>query len=157
MISNTGLTGSAVEIYARQFSIRNYLWTVSERYNSLKDIFQCIQLNLINEAEKQPAAQLVIANLLIEYIGYEAFQKVILQIKPEYVCCVIQIKTDEKAWVSESPYLHAFNSLDSIHHQMDEAALIQVMKEIGYSKILQTFKPLPNGKALVRVDFVRKI
>lgn len=50
------------------------------------------------------------------------------------MCCVIQINTDEKAWVSESPYLHAFDSLDSIHHQMDEAALIQVMKEIGYSK-----------------------
>ena len=75
MISKTALTGSAVEIYARQFSIRNYLCTVYERYNSLKDIFQCIQLNLINEAEKQPAAQLVIANLLIEYIGYDAFQK----------------------------------------------------------------------------------
>lgn len=71
--------------------------------------------------------------------------------------CVIQINTDEKAWASESPYLHAFDSLDSIHHQMDEASLIQVMKEIGYSKIVQISKPLPNGKALVRVDFIRQM
>ena len=73
------------------------------------------------------------------------------------MCCVIQINTDEKAWVSESPYLHAFDSLDSIHHQMDEAALIQVMKETGYNRILQASGSLPNGKALVRVDFIRQM
>ena len=135
----------------------HYLQAVSERCTNLKNVLQCLQLDLMHETEKLPDAQLVIANLLIEYIGYDAFQKTILHIKPEYVSCVIQINTDEKAWVSESPYLHAFDSLDSIHHQMDEAALIQVMKEIGYSKIVQISKPLPNGKALVRVDFIRQM
>ena len=135
----------------------NYLRAVSDRFDNLKDILQCLQIDLISETEKLPNAQLVIANLLIEYIGYDTFQKAIMQIKPEYVSCVIQINTDQKGWVSDSPYLHTFDSLDRIHHQMDETSLIQVMKGIGYSRILQASEPLPNGKALVSLDFARKM
>lgn len=135
----------------------NYLRAVSERFEKLKDVLQCLHLDLIKDTDRLPNAQLVIANLLIEYIGYDVFQKAIMQIKPEYVSCVIQINTDEETWVSDSPYLHAFDCLDKIHHQMDETSLIQVMKGIGYSMILQASEPLPNGKALVRVDFARKI
>jgi hypothetical protein len=68
---------------------------------------------------------------------------------------VIQINTDEEQWVSKSPYLHAFDRLDEVHHQMEEAALTAAMNETGYSLILQESYPLPNGKALVRLDFER--
>ena len=76
-----------------------------------------------------------------------------MQTAPEYVSCVIQINTDAEQWVSESPYLRAFDRLDEVHHQMEEKALTSAMKEIGYSLILQKSEPLPNGKALVRLDF----
>lgn len=62
---------------------------------------------------------------------------------------------DEEKWVSDSPYLHAFDRLDEIHHQMEENALVAAMDEIGYARILQVSNPLPNGKALVRLDFSR--
>ena len=136
---------------------KDYLQAVSERCANLNNILRCLHIDLIHETEKLPESQLVIANLLIEYIGYDAFQEAILHIKPEYVSCVIQINTDDKTWVSDSPYLHAFDCLDRIHHQMDEASLIQVMKETGYNRILQASEPLQNGKALVRVDFIRQM
>ena len=131
----------------------DYLHAVAQRYSELSGVLECLQIDLINEAEKLPQAQLLIANLLIEYIGYEAFQKAVLQTAPQYVSCVIQINTDAEQWVSESPYLHAFDRLDEVHHQMEEATLTAAMNEIGYSLILQESCPLPNGKALVRVDF----
>ena len=59
----------------------------------------------------------------------------------------------KEQWVSESPYLRAFDRLDEVHHQMEEKALTAAMNEIGYSLILQETCPLPNGKAMVRVDF----
>ena len=133
----------------------DYLRTVSQRYTQLLGVMACLRIDLINEAEKLPQTQLLIANLLIEYIGYRAFQRAVLQTAPEYVSCVIQINTDEEQWVSESPYLHAFDRLDEVHHQMEEAALTAAMNEIGYSLILQESYPLPNGKALVRLDFER--
>ena len=134
----------------------DYLRAVSQRYTELSGVLECLHIDLINEAEKLPQAQLLIANLLIEYIGYGAFQRAVLQTAPEYVSCVIQINTDAEQWVSESPYLHAFDRLDEVHHQMEEAALTSAMNEIGFSLILQEPFPLPNGKALVRLDFNRK-
>ena len=131
----------------------DYLRAVTQRYTELSGVLECLQIDLINEAEKLPQAQLLIANLLIEYIGYGAFQQAVLQTVPEYVSCVIQINTDAEQWVSESPYLHAFDRLDEVHHQMEEAALTAAMNEISWSLILQESCPLPNGKALVRLDY----
>lgn len=133
----------------------DYLHAVAQRYTEISDVLECLQIDLINETDKLPHTQLLVANLLIEYIGYGAFQQAVLWTAPEYVSCVIQINTDEKQWVSESPYLHAFDRLDEIHHQIEENALTAAMNKIGYSPILQKSYPLPNGKALVN-DFQRK-
>ena len=131
-----------------------YLQAVKERY-ARQSAVQCLRADLTEEADRLPAAELVIANLLIEYIGYPAFTEVIRKVSPEYVSCVIQINTDEKNWVSDSPWLHAFDGLDRVHHQMGEDALTAAMKEAGYTGILRTAEALPNGKALVRLDYRR--
>lgn len=131
-----------------------YLNAVRERYAGQPAV-QCLRADLTEEADRLPDAELVIANLLIEYIGYPAFISVIRKVNPEYVSCVIQINTDEKSWVSDSPYLHAFDGLDRVHHQMEESALTAAMKEAGYTGILRAEEALPNGKALVRLDYRR--
>jgi len=66
-----------------------YLKAVEERHS---DILECIQVNLIEETNKLPNAELLVANLLIEYIGYDCFQKEVEQVQPKYVSCIIQIK-----------------------------------------------------------------
>lgn len=131
-----------------------YLSAVKERYSDMTDILECLQLNLIEEADQLPKAELLIANLLIEYIGYPCFQKAVKRVQPEYVSCIIQINVDDR-WVSDSPYIHAFDALDQVHHQMEENALIQAMNDIDYKLIAQTENPLPNGKKLVQLDFGR--
>ena len=131
----------------------DYLKTVEERYSDLSGVLNCLKIDLINEADKLPDAKLVIANLLVEYIGYEAFQMAMMRVRPLYISCVIQINTDEACWVSDSPYLHAFDGLDSVHCQMEETALTRSLEQIGYRKIFSESNPLPNGKALVRIDF----
>ena len=130
-----------------------YLNAVKERYGDLKGVLECIHLDLINETEKLPPAELVIANLLVEYIGYPVFRQVLRQVDPEYVSCGIQINRDETEWVSDSPYLHAFDRLDEVHHQMDAEELTSVMKEAGYDKVLQSAEDLPNGKSIIRLDY----
>ena len=147
-------TGKYTAVYGVDIN-EGYLKTVEERYKDLAGILECLCIDLIKEPEKLPSADLVIANLLIEYIGYEAFGNAIKKIGPGYVSCVIQINTDEAQWVSDSPYLHAFDRLDEVHCQMEENALITSMERIGYSKILNVSDPLPNGKALQRIDFIK--
>ena len=131
-----------------------YLKAVKERYSNISDILECIQLNLIEETDKLPKAELLIANLLIEYIGYDCFQKAVEQVQPKYVSGIIQINIED-SWVSDSPYIHVFDNLDRVHHQMEESSLIQILKGIGYKLIKQLENPLPNGKKLVQLDFER--
>ena len=133
----------------------SYLQKTKNRYLNLSDILQCLHLDIVSETDKLPHSDLLIANLLVEYIGYDAFVRAIKKINPEYISCVIQINTDEKMWVSDSPYIHAFDSLDKIHHQMEAETVNRKMKSTGYELILQDTKDLPNGKALIRLDYQR--
>ena len=100
-----------------------YLATVKERYSELGGTLECLRIDIISESDRLPEAELVIANLFIEYIGYEVFKKAVLKSRAKYVSCIIQINTNEETWVSHSPYLHAFDGLDAVHHQMEEKAL----------------------------------
>ncbi|MBR6872072.1 MAG: methyltransferase type 11 [Ruminococcus sp.] len=131
----------------------DYLRATGERFPGLSDVLRLLRIDLLSETDKLPRAQLLIADLLIEYIGFEAFKKAVMQAAPEYVSCVIQINTGEGDWVSDSPYLHAFDGLDAVHHLTEEDALTAAMKEIGYSIILRGSEALPNGKALLRLDY----
>ena len=133
-----------------------YLRIVESRYADLSGVLKCIKADLISESDRMPHAELIIANLLIEYIGYEVFKKTVRTVGPQYVSCVIQINTDTEQWVSESPYIHAFDKLDEVHHQMEENELETAMNEVGYSVIKHTREELPNGKALVRIDFLKE-
>lgn len=96
----------------------SYLQAVIQRYPELNGLLKCLCVNLIDDTNKLPKADMVIANLLIEYIGYECFKKAVRQVNPKYVSCVIQINTEDN-WVSDSPYLHVFDCLEQVHHQME--------------------------------------
>lgn len=132
-----------------------YLQEVTRRYSDLAGILHCLCLDLSKEADKLPRSEYVIADLLIEYIGYECFKRVIRQADPQYVSCIIQINTEE-SWISDSPYLHVFDELEQVHHQMEEKALKEAMKEVGYCHIQMSDHLLPNGKKLVQLDFVKQ-
>ncbi len=132
-----------------------YLKETVRRYAYLGGLLECICMDLTEEAEKLPEAEMIVANLLIEYIGCACFQKVVRHVRPRYVSCIIQINTED-GWVSDSPYLHVFDGLERVHHLMDEKALEQAMREIEYRKKERSEHILPNGKKLVRMDFVRE-
>ncbi len=118
-----GLEHVNQEKYKKIYGIdinEEYLAAVKERYSYLKDTLECHRIDLTCEIDRLPEAELIIANLFIEYVGYDAFKKGVLKSKAKYVSCIIQINTDEETWVSDSPYIHAFDCLDAVHHQMEE-------------------------------------
>lgn len=131
---------------------KDYLDTCVNRYSELQDIFDAIHTDLTQEKNDLPYADLIVANLVVEYIGYKCFQKAVRQISPKYVSVVIQINADT-SFVSDSPYLHIFDCLDEVHHKMEETELVNTMEQIGYRKVAQIDEDLPNGKKLVRIDF----
>ena len=130
----------------------SYLKEVIHRYPDLDGLLECLCIDLADEIKKLPKADMVIANLLIEYIGYECFQKAVQHVDPKYVSCIIQIDIEDN-WVSDSPYLHVFDGLEQIHHQMEEQTLENAMLEINYHAIRTLEHELPNKKRLVQIDF----
>lgn len=152
-----GLEYISTEKYRKVYAIdinEDYLETVRERYAMLNHCLKCLQVDLLSNPLHLPQAELLIANLLIEYIGYEAFQRVVHVVQPTHISCVIQLNTDDTKWVSDSPYLHTFDQLDQVHHQVEEQALCNTMEAIHYKINLRTEIRLPNGKKLVRLDFL---
>ncbi|MCI8410342.1 MAG: methyltransferase type 11 [Lachnospiraceae bacterium] len=133
----------------------SYLQEVVLRYPDLTGVLECLCINLMEETNKLPKADMVIANLLLEYIGYECFQKAIKQVNSQFVSCIIQINMEDN-WVSDSPYLHVFDGLEQVHHQMEEQALEESMIGIDYHIVRTLERLLPNGKKLVQIDFERK-
>lgn len=154
-----GLEHIDTNIFHKVFGVdinRTYLNECSARYKNLDGILECICCDLTDKSITLPYADMVVANLLIEYIGYECFQNLIVKVNPMYVSCIIQINTDD-SFVSSSPYLHVFDSLDKVHHQMREDELTDVLEHISYSLTEKMEHPLPNGKKLVQLDFKRVI
>lgn len=130
----------------------SYLEAAIRRHPNLCGILECLCIDLLDEVNKLPKADMVIANLLIEYIGYECFQKVIRHVNPQYVSCIIQINLKDH-WVSDSPYLHSFDGLERVHCQMEEETLEKTMLEIDFHTIKKLEHMLPNGKKFVQIDF----
>lgn len=131
----------------------SYLLECKNRYPELEGVLCLIEADLLSETEHLPETDLVIANLLIEYIGYPCFQRIIQKCRPLYVSCVIQLNSDDKSFVSDSPYLPVFDRLDEVHHQMEETKLTLAMEELGYSFIYKEEILLPNSKKLIRLDY----
>jgi len=150
-----GLEHIRKEKYERVYGIdvnSSYLKEAARRHPHLDGVLQCMCIDLLNGAYKLPEADMVIANLLVEYIGYKCFQNVVRQVRPKYVSCIIQINMED-TWVSDSPYLQVFDKLERVHHQMEEQALEKIMLEIRYHTIKKLERTLPNGKKFVQMDF----
>ncbi len=150
-----GLEHAAKAGFERVYGVdinADYLRETARRYPELDGVLECLCVDLLTEADKLPKAGLAIANLLIEYIGYECFQAAIRQASPQYVSCIIQINPED-GWVSDSPYLHVFDGLEQVYHQIEEQALETALREIGYHRIKKREHSLPNGKKLVQLDF----
>ena len=129
-----------------------YLAETEKRYASLKGTLECLCLDITAEAERLPRTQLLIADLLIEYVGYDAFLRAVAAVEPEYVSCLIQIN-EGGGFVSDSPYLHAFDGLERVYHHVDEAGLTAALTGAGFGLTDREEYPLPNGKKLLRLDY----
>lgn len=96
---------------------------------------------------------------LSDYENHMSLESV-QQLQALNLSCVIRLnpktaENEESKWVSDSPYLHAFDGLDEVHHQMEEDALWRCLKELGFDELDAYSTPLPNGKYLLRIDFAK--
>lgn len=130
-----------------------YLNECKKRYPNLSDILITLKKDLMN-LDPLPNVNLLIANLLIEYVGYYHFTKAVVKANPNYVSCVIQFDNGE-SYVSQTQYLSEIHKLDEVHQYINEEELVNAMKSVNYSFIDKIEFKLKNSKKFLRLDFIK--
>jgi hypothetical protein len=132
----------------------DYLAACEARYrDSFGDRLHLIETN-INRSATIERVDLLIANLIVEYIGIEEFaafaaanSRVI-----GVVSCVIQ-RNHQEGFVSSTEHTSSFDALSSVSSDVDAETLTATMSDAGFEASGRFDYPLPNGKTLVRQDF----
>lgn len=132
----------------------NYLDICSERYPQLNHILELVCCDLSNVNTVLPFSNILICNLIIEYLGVYKFTELIKNNRKNVniVSCVIQ-KNNNSNFVSSSSQTSALDSLTSIHKDIEADKLLNGLLEIGFRCIKNQIYPLPNGKEFIRMDF----
>jgi hypothetical protein len=102
------------------------------------------------------AVDLLIANLIVEYIGLDEFAEFVLANASSIAAlsCVIQ-RNGTAGFVSETEYAASFEPLATISSDIEPDALEASMNRAGLKAVARYEYGLPNGKILVRQDFGR--
>ena len=102
-------------------------------------------------------ADLIIANLVIEHIHLDNFIDILKQLteRNRIISCVIQYNPDG-ALISNSGYEHTTYCLLPIIEEQTEEEISNRVISAGYKLIFKKVYDLPNGKSLIRLDYILK-
>lgn len=131
-----------------------YLNICRKRYQHLTDILELVCCDLTNSDVELPYSDIMICNLIIEYIGINTFIELIQNNKESInIISIILQKNNDNGFVSNSSFSSSFKILESILHNIDEDNLRIELLKIGFNCINKLSYPLPNGKEFLRIDF----
>ncbi|KAA9001178.1 class I SAM-dependent methyltransferase [Affinibrenneria salicis] len=133
----------------------DYLNNCRQRHGYLGDTLSLLKLDLTQAEVQIPAVDLIVANLLIEYIGLDVFCAKVRDHSAKFVSCVIQ-KNNGDSFVSTSPYQDSFGEISQLHHDINDEKLIAAMQDIGFSLVASETTVLPNLKQFATLDFQRQ-
>lgn len=147
---------STKKVYGIDINTR-YLRFCKDRFPQLAGILELISCDLANTSTILPFSDILICNLIIEYLGVDKFIELIDNNRNnvKVVSCVIQ-KNNNNNFISSSNQTTAFESIHSIHHDIDGDNLVNEFIKLGFSCKKRIDYPLPNGKEFIRLDFIKK-
>jgi len=143
------------KVYAVDIN-KNYLNLCRERYEFMGDTLELLCMDLTGDEAVLPFTNLLICNLIVEYIGEGKFVAAIERNKSnvEVISCVIQ-KNNNNSFVSASEHNSHFDPILSIHHDVEENKLRNLFSSIEFECIKSKEYLLPNGKLFIRMDFTK--
>jgi hypothetical protein len=132
---------------------REYLDMCKKRFPQLDNVLELICCDLSDINTVLPFSNILICNLVIEYLGINKFIKLINNNRENIniVSCVIQ-KNNNNSFISCSSLTSAFDPLMSIHNDIDKDELLNVFLTVGFHCIKGLVYSLPNGKEFIRID-----
>ncbi len=133
---------------------RAYLDACAARYRpALGDRLHLIETD-IDRSLRIARVDLLIANLIIEYVGVAEFVAFAAANSPSIavLSCVVQ-RSGSGGFVSSTSYAPAFAAIASVSADIDPEVLDSALYDSGFEALARCQYPLPNGKILVRQDY----
>lgn len=129
-----------------------------ENYRSLEKNVYTYKCDLRKNNIRLPFSNLIICNLIIEYIGLNSFVKLIKRNKDnlKVISCVIQNNKNNNKnneFISSSKYSNELKILDKFHKEVDAEELVNKLNNINLNEIKRKNYQLPNNKEFIRIDF----
>lgn len=145
------------EVYAIDIN-QNFLSECSSRYTFLNDRLKTLCLDLSDRETSLPETDLLICNLIVEYLGEETFSNLLVRNSSKIKAVSVVFQENElNSFVSESEYSMYLNSLEAVHHDVDKRKLVDCLSKTGFNTDFSKEYILPNGKKLVRIDFIMRL
>lgn len=109
----------------------------------------------IDRSVRIERVDLLIANLIIEYVGLDEFAAFAAANARSMgvLSCVIQ-QNDAEGFVSKTEHASSFDALASVSSGVDLPVLDSAMSGVGFVALGRWEYPLPNGKSLIQRDFL---
>lgn len=134
-----------------------YLKACAQRFGlAMNTRLRLVEMDLLKPESILPKVDLIIADLLIEYIGVDVFCEKAVAARTKYVSCVIQGTSPKQGFVSESPYQAALKGIGKLHRDVAEGELTSELSRHGYILTHSESIDMPNGKRLIRLDYTKK-
>ena len=131
---------------------KGYLESCHKRFGKiLGPKLHLIQMDVGQPQAKLPRADLLLADLVIEYVGVEIFCQKAAASQAKLVSCVIQLPG--KSFVSNSPYQDGLQAIGVLHQDIAPEDLQTGMGLYGYEEAIFQTVVLPDGKWLLRADY----
>ena len=158
-------TGNGLEHISNEFTRETYgidinnsfLEICRKRYSDKIKNLNLVCLDVNTSYFDKTKADLVIANLFIEYTGIDRFieQINILKKKGTVVSVIIQ-KNNTNSFISDSG-INTLGMLSVFHDEINDKELELKLKENNFIKLKKNNYDLPNGKQFIRIDYCHNV
>lgn len=140
-------------VYALDIN-ESYLRACRERYGTLGDTLVTQACDLSRADTLLPRCDLLIANLIIEYLGIDVFCALLERNYGRFrrLSCVIQ-QNRGHTFVSPSAAALRLMSLEALHQNIEPQPLREALCALALHYDRQMLYELPNAKAFMRLDF----
>lgn len=153
--------GNGLEYFGERFKAvyaidinSKYLEVCAHRFGpSMGERLKLVEADISKPETALPMVDLIIADLLIEYVGIEKFCSAVSAAQARNVSCVIQNTGSKRNFVSESPYQAELQGIGALHCDIEESDLTAGMAGHGYGMVYREAVDMPNGKRLIRLDY----
>ncbi len=139
-------------VYGYDINI-DFLNECQKTYGNLDYTLILNNIDLTSKDTKIELCDILIFNLVVEYIGMHNFIHIITKSKPTYISVVLQMTCGKDDVISDSPYKNILNNVLTIRTEVFPQDLTRMLELIGYQfQYSKTYKINPC-KLFIRMDY----